>query len=270
MVLHEFGHGLGFLSLTNNSTGTFPAMNEPDIWSYFLYDEGSATHWKDMTASARVASAVSGALAWDGPSVTQAVPETLAFPPLLQVISAPEHPRGGEGLRFPAGRVQRAHPRRRRGLRAARSGFHRLGLLLAGPARSARRKDRHPRPRRPQRRRLHLRREGPQRPGCRERSACSSPTTSPTRRSSPRRETRRTSTSRCCDHPGRRHIAEERGCRGSSRGSHRPGLEPGLRGRRSSASRAAVLAHHAGVGLVGVALGQDGVPQPPHGAGDQR
>ncbi|RPH69831.1 MAG: DUF11 domain-containing protein [Myxococcaceae bacterium] len=92
VVLHEFGHGLGFLSLTSNSAGTFPAMNEPDIWSYFLYDEGSATHWKDMTASARVASAVSGALAWDGPSVTQAVPETLAFPPLLQVISAPNTP----------------------------------------------------------------------------------------------------------------------------------------------------------------------------------
>jgi uncharacterized repeat protein (TIGR01451 family) len=92
VVLHEFGHGLGFLSLTNNSSGEFPAMNEPDIWSYFLYDEGSGTHWKDMTASQRVSSAVSGALAWDGPSVTQAVPEILAFPPVVRVTSAPNTP----------------------------------------------------------------------------------------------------------------------------------------------------------------------------------
>ena len=41
VVLHEFGHGLGFLSLADPTTGAFPAMNEPDIWSYYLYDEGS-------------------------------------------------------------------------------------------------------------------------------------------------------------------------------------------------------------------------------------
>jgi hypothetical protein len=50
-------------------------MNEPDIWSYYLYDETSGMHWKDMTASQRVASAVSGGTAWDGPSVTAGVPE---------------------------------------------------------------------------------------------------------------------------------------------------------------------------------------------------
>jgi MYXO-CTERM domain-containing protein/uncharacterized repeat protein (TIGR01451 family) len=92
VVLHEFGHGLGFLSLTSNSSGSFPPMNEPDIWAYYLYDESSGTHWKDMTASERVASAVSGGLAWDGPSVTAAVPETLAFPPLVRVTSAPNTP----------------------------------------------------------------------------------------------------------------------------------------------------------------------------------
>jgi uncharacterized repeat protein (TIGR01451 family) len=92
VVLHEFGHGLGFLSLTSNSSGSFPPMNEPDIWSYYLYDETSGMHWKDMTASQRVASAVSGGLAWDGPSVTAAVPETLAFPPLVRVTSSPDTP----------------------------------------------------------------------------------------------------------------------------------------------------------------------------------
>ncbi|HZJ53709.1 MAG TPA: PA domain-containing protein, partial [Myxococcaceae bacterium] len=92
VVLHEFGHGLGFLSLTNNSSGEFPPMNEPDIWAYYLYDETSETHWKDMTASERAASAISGGLAWDGPSVTSLVPDTLAFPPLVRVTSAPDTP----------------------------------------------------------------------------------------------------------------------------------------------------------------------------------
>ena len=92
VVLHEFGHGLGFLSLVSLDTGAFPAMNEPDIWSYFLYDESSGKHWKDMTASQRAASAVSGALAWDGPSVITAVPNTLGFPVVLRVTSAPQTP----------------------------------------------------------------------------------------------------------------------------------------------------------------------------------
>jgi len=92
VVLHELGHGLGFLSLTDNSSGEFPAMNEPDIWSRFLYDEASGSHWADLSASGRVASAVSGALAWDGPSARAAVPNTLAFPPIVRVSSAPNTP----------------------------------------------------------------------------------------------------------------------------------------------------------------------------------
>ena len=91
VVLHEFGHGLGFLSLANPSTGDFE-QNEPDIWSYYLYDEGSGQHWVDMSAGMRAASAISSGLAWDGPTVTAAVPETLTFPPLVRVTSAPDTP----------------------------------------------------------------------------------------------------------------------------------------------------------------------------------
>jgi uncharacterized repeat protein (TIGR01451 family)/MYXO-CTERM domain-containing protein len=92
VVLHEFGHGLGFLSLVDTGTGNFPAMNEPDIWSYYVYDEGSGKHWKDLTPSARLASITSGALAWDGAAVTTAVPSVLALPPILNVTSAPNTP----------------------------------------------------------------------------------------------------------------------------------------------------------------------------------
>ena len=93
VVLHEFGHGLGFLSLVETDTGNFPSMNEPDIWSYYLYDETSGKHWKDLTPSDRLTSMTSGALAWDGAAVTGAVPAVLAFPPVVRVISAPNTPR---------------------------------------------------------------------------------------------------------------------------------------------------------------------------------
>ena len=88
VVLHEFGHGLGFLSLADPSTGAFP-NNEPDIWASFLYDEASGKHWIDLTDTTRAASAISAGLAWDGPTVIQAVPQMLAFPPLLRVTSPP-------------------------------------------------------------------------------------------------------------------------------------------------------------------------------------
>jgi uncharacterized protein (TIGR03382 family) len=91
VVLHEFGHGLGFLSLTNNSTGDFE-QNEPDIWSYYMFDNTAGAHWIDMDAAGRQASAIGGALAWDGPSVHAQVPSTLAYPPLVRVTSAPATP----------------------------------------------------------------------------------------------------------------------------------------------------------------------------------
>jgi len=87
VVLHEFGHGLGFISLTDETNGTF-FMNEPDIWSYYMYDEASGLHWVEMDAGTRAASAISGGLAWDGPSVKAAVPNTLEIYP-FRVNSAP-------------------------------------------------------------------------------------------------------------------------------------------------------------------------------------
>ncbi len=90
-VLHEFGHGLGFISLTDPTTGEFE-QNEPDIWSYVLYDESTGKHWIELDAAGRKASAVSGALAWDGAAVKAAVPSTLASPPVVRVISAPQTP----------------------------------------------------------------------------------------------------------------------------------------------------------------------------------
>jgi hypothetical protein len=87
VVLHEFGHGLGFISLANAQTGVFP-QNEPDIWASFQLDQASGMHWVDMTDATRATSAVSNALSWDGPMVTAEVPSMLSNPP-LRVNSAP-------------------------------------------------------------------------------------------------------------------------------------------------------------------------------------
>jgi MYXO-CTERM domain-containing protein len=90
-VLHEFGHGLGFISLTDPGTGEF-TQGEPDAWSYVLFDESTGKHWSELDAGQRMASAVSGALAWDGPAVKAAVPTTLGIAPLVRVTSAPQTP----------------------------------------------------------------------------------------------------------------------------------------------------------------------------------
>lgn len=71
VILHEFGHGLGFLTLTDESTGQFfgpPA--HPSIWDRFLMDNQTGKHWNIMTDPERVASGINTEhLVWDGPAV---------------------------------------------------------------------------------------------------------------------------------------------------------------------------------------------------------
>ena len=77
VLLHEFGHGLGFLTLTDETDGSyFGGM--PSIWDRFLMDNISHKHWIDMTPAERVASAINtGHLVWDGPAVNAAAPHFL-------------------------------------------------------------------------------------------------------------------------------------------------------------------------------------------------
>ena len=70
VLLHEFGHGLGFLTNTDEQTGDYPG-GLPSIFDRFLMDDVTGKHWFEMTSSERVASAIhSGHLVWDGPRVT--------------------------------------------------------------------------------------------------------------------------------------------------------------------------------------------------------
>jgi uncharacterized repeat protein (TIGR01451 family) len=86
VVLHEFGHGLGFTSQDNLTTG-HQTNGEPDIWDSFLYDDTLGLHWIDMNDSQRVASVTGNALTWDGPAVKAGVPARLDAALYLRVGS---------------------------------------------------------------------------------------------------------------------------------------------------------------------------------------
>jgi len=77
VLLHEFGHGLGFLTLTDESDGSY-FSGMPTVFDRFLMDNSTGKHWVDMTAAERVASAINtGHLVWDGPAVTGSAPTYL-------------------------------------------------------------------------------------------------------------------------------------------------------------------------------------------------
>ena len=87
VLLHELGHGLGFASYVNESTG-MESGGLPDIWSFFMLDNSSGLHWNAMSDSQRQSSAINtGNLVWDGPSVTFEAPNVLDPAPVLLINS---------------------------------------------------------------------------------------------------------------------------------------------------------------------------------------
>ena len=89
VLLHEMGHGLGFQTFTNGSTG---AQNGgfPSVWDRFLMGTVTGKLWKDMTNAERAASAISkDKLVWTGPRVTAAVPNVLKFGLASATFSGP-------------------------------------------------------------------------------------------------------------------------------------------------------------------------------------
>ncbi len=94
VLLHEFSHGLGFLSLVDESTGS-RLGGIIDAYSRFLLDNTTGLHWDEMTDGQRAASAIDfGNLVWDGPTVTGASPVLLCAPTVVEVTS----PAGIAGL----------------------------------------------------------------------------------------------------------------------------------------------------------------------------
>jgi hypothetical protein len=57
VVMHEFGHGLGFQNFENEAAGTFLA-GVPDVYSQFTFDNTQGLFWPQMTVAQRQASAI--------------------------------------------------------------------------------------------------------------------------------------------------------------------------------------------------------------------
>ena len=70
VVMHEFGHGLGFQNFETEQTGAF-LSGRADIYSVFTYDNTTGKFWTQMTAGERVASALNyGNVVFTGANAT--------------------------------------------------------------------------------------------------------------------------------------------------------------------------------------------------------
>jgi len=90
VTLHEFAHGLGFLTVTDDSTGAFLG-GVPDVFANYIFDNTAGKTWIQMTTdSDRKASAVNaGQVAWSGTSATAAASKYLSKKPGLYVTAPP-------------------------------------------------------------------------------------------------------------------------------------------------------------------------------------
>jgi hypothetical protein len=86
VLLHEFGHGLGFLTLVNLSNGGESGF-KADIFERNILDTSTGKIWSDMSGPERAASALNGRrVVWNGAAVRAAAPTTLApGTPLLSI-----------------------------------------------------------------------------------------------------------------------------------------------------------------------------------------
>lgn len=91
VLLHEFGHGLGFtVGPTSGQTGA-RSSGSPSIWERFMLDNQTGLSWFQMTTNAeRAASAIGlNRLVWTGANVTAEVPNVLRFGVAGATISGP-------------------------------------------------------------------------------------------------------------------------------------------------------------------------------------
>ena len=90
VLLHEFGHGLGFANFVTEATGTQP-LDLTDIFSVYTLDTSTGKHWSEMTSNAeRAASAInSNKVVWDGINVTAAAPSVLQLGTPLLTVNSP-------------------------------------------------------------------------------------------------------------------------------------------------------------------------------------
>jgi hypothetical protein len=89
VLLHEFAHGLGFQTFTDDETGE-EIQDIPSIWDYYLLNNRTNRTWVESTPAERAQSAVTWrGLSWNGPRVTAAVPQVLDPMSNLAISGAP-------------------------------------------------------------------------------------------------------------------------------------------------------------------------------------
>ena len=70
VVLHEFAHGLGFISRVSSTTGSFP-QGMPAVFDRRLFDVTLGKTWDQITDTQRLASTTNaGNVVWSGPGAT--------------------------------------------------------------------------------------------------------------------------------------------------------------------------------------------------------
>lgn len=89
VLQHEFAHGLGFQTFTNGNTGAL-YQGYPTIYDDFLLDTTTNKTWTNMNDAERKASALNARkLAWNGDTVTAAVPTVLSLGTPFLTVSLP-------------------------------------------------------------------------------------------------------------------------------------------------------------------------------------
>jgi hypothetical protein len=88
VVMHEYGHGLGFQNFENEANGTFLSGRQ-DIYSVFTFDNTTGKFWTEMTIAERRASAINdGNVVFTGASATAGA-KLILDPLTLLRVTAP-------------------------------------------------------------------------------------------------------------------------------------------------------------------------------------
>ena len=94
VLLHEFGHGLGFSTTTSGSTGA-QLVGFPSAYDNFVQDTTTGLLWNAMTDGERATSALNARrVVWDGANVTNQVSTVLTQGTPQLVVTAPSNVAG--------------------------------------------------------------------------------------------------------------------------------------------------------------------------------
>jgi hypothetical protein len=89
VLLHEFGHGLGFLTLVNLSSGQ-ESLAIPDVFERFILDTTSGKTWPELSPTDRAASVLNTRhIVWNGAGGRAAAATTLSPGTPLMTVNAP-------------------------------------------------------------------------------------------------------------------------------------------------------------------------------------